>query len=62
MNTTMQCSSIQSSVDKWTGFNKNLQSQTKGKLPPPFDPVEVLVKKYLKKPKSLLKKSSSLYP
>lgn len=39
-----------SNVEKWTDFNEKLQNQTNGNIPPPFQPVETLAKKYLKEP------------
>lgn len=41
-------------VKKWIDFNEKLQSQTKGKIPPPFEPVETLASKYLKEPSTIL--------
>ena len=39
---------------KWVNFNEKLQSQTKGKIPAPFEPVETLALKYLKEPGTIL--------
>lgn len=41
-------------IKKWVDFNEKLQSQTNGKIPPPFEPVETLALKYLKEPSIIL--------
>lgn len=54
MSAQVQCQAIESDIEKWTDFNQKLQSQTTGKIPSPFAPVETLVLKYLKQPCSVL--------
>lgn len=41
-------------IKKWMDFNEKLQSNTDGKIPPPFEPVEKLASKYLKEPCTIL--------
>jgi SAM-dependent methyltransferase len=41
---------VESDIEKWTIFNEKLQTQTAGKIPQPFAPVEKLTLKYLQKP------------
>lgn len=54
MSVTVKYQAVESDIEKWTDFNHNLQSQTAGKIPSPFAPVETLALKYLKQPCSVL--------